>query len=390
MSAKKSIGESKKLTVSLACFLGLLLWGVPAVFLYPTELGLIYLFLLVSYIVCNLNLSYRNTGYSHHNLASNKRHRYVVSVARFFSISYLLVDSLVGRQNFDGNFFLSGESVIRLVDIQNNEKGRGRGFWELLAAILLFMPFLLIDLSANSRASVKLFAWTAAVLLVFYEIEASRGFLIVAATSLFLAKSEITLKSLVLVLTVGVALFVFASAQRGDFSDTSFSNPVFSGVAWPFINLGMYLNADCGEASTLEFISQIFSKLLPSFLIDKNVISFNIDASECMYGLSLEELGAVSVFTFLGELTHYTPNLLTAIVAGVFLGVSTRLIDSFLLERKFYVTQLFVGLWIILLLRSRILDVFSSLLALALFFMLITIFRSGYLKYFLPLKVVNK
>ena len=375
--------------ISNSCFFGLIAWGAPAAFIFPAELMHIFFAILLSFLIFNFRRPSRVSEDFYKSQSEPQSENYVISLIIIFAILYVLIDSTFGTQKLSGNIFTNSESVSLIVSSQDNQRGQGRGFWELLSAILIFFPFYLYDLRSRWSKGLRPIIFFIVFVLVFYEIEASRGYIVAAIASFYLSKRGLSFFQVMVASFVCLSLFFLSSIFRGDFNDTSFSNPLFSGIAWPYINLGIYLNADCNDASSYEFLMQGFQKFIPSFIMEKNIISFNLEASECMYNTTLEDLGAVSVFTYMGELFFYKPSLLTSIIAGAVLGISAKFFDSFLVIKKFYCLQVFVGLMIIILFRSRVLDIFSYFIALALFLIFINFFKTIYLKYFIPLKKVK-
>ncbi|MDA9143662.1 hypothetical protein N9N99_03700 [Gammaproteobacteria bacterium] len=375
--------------ISNSCVFGLIAWGAPAAFIYPDELMHIFFGILLSFFIFNFRRPSKVSEDFYKSQFEPKSEKYVIPLIIIFAILYVFIDSIFGTQKLAGNIFINTESVSLAVSSQDNQRGQGRGFWELVAAILIFIPFYLYDLRTRWNTRLRPYIFFTVFVLVFYEIEASRGYIVAAIACFYLSRRGISFFQIIIAGLITISLFFLASIFRGDFNDTSFSNPLFSGIVWPYINLGIYLNADCNDASAYEFLMQAFQKFIPSFIMEKNIISFNLEASECMYNLSLDDLGSVSIFTYMGELFFYKPSLFTSIIAGSILGIATKFFDSFLVIKKFYCLQVFVGLWIIILFRSRVLDVFSYLIALALFLIFINFFKTIYLKYFIPLKKVK-
>jgi hypothetical protein len=138
---------------------------------------------------------------------------------------------------------------------------------------------------------------------------------------------------------------------------------LFDGIVWPFINLGLMLNGNCGSAPWYSFIAEFLKKFLPTFLIPKTIFSFNLEMHLCLYPSADNTVTAVSIFTWLGEIFYYKPSLLTALIAGCLLGIMARAVDRRFVRYHMYSARLFAGLFSIFLLRSRSQDVFTLLIA---------------------------
>ena len=98
-----------------SCLGGLILWGAPAIALYPSELGFIFSFVLLSFMLSKLFFLERKSTKRKKNIYTYKREGYVFSMIIVFALLYIAIDSLIGRQNLMGNFLLSSDSVSTLV-----------------------------------------------------------------------------------------------------------------------------------------------------------------------------------------------------------------------------------------------------------------------------------
>jgi hypothetical protein len=285
--------------------------------------------------------------------------------------------------------FFASDSIDALVISIDEQRGQGRGVFELLGSIFLFAPFFLFDFGQRSSMLRKFLFFGLAFLLVMNELQASRGYLLMAVLSFSLAGKYMSVRRLFYAICLAICFFIMGSWFRGDFNIVSYSNPLFDGIVWPFINLGLLLEAECGDASYLDFLSQTIQKIIPSFIYVKDIISFNVLASECIYNKSLESLGSVSVFTYLAELNFYKPSILVAATAGSFICFASTTLDSYFSRNKLYSSQIFLGLLVILLLRSRILDVFSFFLAMILFIGFIKLLDRRFFGMLIPRKIKN-
>lgn len=358
--------------------LGIIMWGLPASILFPNMLLSIFLSCLFGYLFVRITLI-RGVVRKKRRLSRN-----FPDLIFIFALLFLIVDMSIGRQAYLNNLFFTSDSIDSLVQATDDLRGRGRGFFELLATIFLICPFFLYDFGRKSSKYRKYLYIGLSLVLIMNEIQASRGYLLMAVLSLTLASNKFSIVRIMQATIIAVFFFMLSSWFRGDFGIVNYSNPLFDGIAWPYINLGLYLGAECGNASYLEFLQQISQKILPSFIVAKDIISFNIEASECIYGLSLSELGSVSVFTYLAELHYYKPGYLVAATAGAFLSISTTYLDIYLSKYKLLSAQIFMGLFVILLLRSRILDIFSFFIALFLFIMVVKLLSTKFFGRIVP------
>lgn len=363
--------------------IGLIAWGIPAVILFPKDLLAIFLCCFSGYVFMRVIVMSRPV------LRENKPFPNFPDLIFFFAIVFLILDASVGRQAYLNNMFFASDSIDALVVSIDEQRGQGRGVFELLGSIFLFAPFFLFDFGQRSSMLRKFLFFGLAFLLVMNELQASRGYLLMAVLSFSLAGKYISIRRLFYATCLAICFFIIGSWFRGDFDIVSYSNPLFDGIVWPYVNLGLLLEAECGDASYLDFLSQTFQKIIPSFIYTKDIISFNVVASECIYNRSLESLGSVSVFTYLAELNFYKPSILVAATAGSFLCFVSTTLDSYFSRNKLYSSQIFLGLLVILLLRSRILDIFSFFLAMILFVGFIKLLDRRFFGMLIPRNIKN-
>lgn len=347
--------------VFYSALIGLIAWGVPGVLLFPEELFALFSYCLVGYVLMRVILM-RKTS-----LIEGSHPSRFPDLVFFSAILFLIVDASVGRQAYLENLFFVSDSVGIIIEAAEEGRGQGRGFFELLGTIFLFCPFFLFDFGKRASVLRKFLFIVMAFLLVMNEVKGSRGYLLMAVLSLALAGRHLSLRQLFFATGLAICSFILSSWFRGDFDTITYSNPLFDGIAWPYVNLGLFLSAECGDASYMEYLKQILQKIVPSFIYTKEILSFNVEVSECIYNMSLEDLGSISVFTYLAELKYYKPSILVAATAGAILCFASTKFDSYFSRNRLYSTQIFVGFFVILLLRSRILDVLSIFIALILF-----------------------
>ena len=161
--------------------------------------------------------------------------------------------------------------------------------------------------------------------------------------------------------SVALLLFALASRLRGDYGNTG-GSPLWAAVSGPYINLMLMRATNCGTAPWHSFVGEFFKKFIPAFLFPKTIYSFNMETSLCIYPTADNNVSAVSIFTWLGEIYYYTPSILTAISAGVLLGAMGRLVDQRLVKNRLPVSRVAIGFACMTMLRSRTLDVLSYLI----------------------------
>src|SRR5205085_3104470 len=134
-------------------------------------------------------------------------------------------------------------------------------------------------------------------------------------------------------------------------------------IVFPFINLSMLLNTDCGSGHWYGFVAEFFKKFLPASIFPKTVFTFNVEMTSCIYPFFGKAPESISIFTYLGEIVYYKPSILTAFAAGTLIGVLARVVDGRLVRYGLSTARVFAGLLCVVLLRSRLQDVLSFLLS---------------------------
>ncbi len=278
-----------------------------------------------------------------------------------FASLYLIGDALFGRQLLRTNMFLlHGAGVAQEIEGINASMSKGGGIADLLGYIFLLLPFALIDATGRTSRYGRWILWAIAVMFLFYETGSGRGFMLMAVMAVVLGSTS-NWKRVLVGACLGLAAFAAASAFRGD--SAGGQNALLTGIMWPFINLGLMLNGNCGSAPWYSYILEFLKKFLPAFLFHKTIFSFNMEMTLCLSSTNDSSVDAVSVFTWLGEIFYYTPSLLTAIIAGGLLGALLRVVDRLLVKYQMYSARLFAGLMCVLFPRSRSQDTFTFLIA---------------------------
>jgi len=345
---------------------GLLFWGLPAAFV-AGPLAVLYTFLacVPVWLISRRKIALPAVPVADPTLSTT-----TCSILIFFSLLYVILDASFGRQLFRMNMFLyRGEALDRIIEQLNDTMSKGGGVADLLGQVLSLLPFALIDVTRSAPRYFRWLFWTTAFIMLFYETTTGRGPVLMAATAILLGRAPNKRRIFVTAALAG-AVFVLASAVRGD--TTGGSSALFTGVAFPFINLGLMLKAQCGTAPWYSFLAEFFKKFLPAFAVPKTVFSFNMQMSLCLYPtLDNKIADAVSIFTWLGEIFYYKPSWITAILAGTILGILGRILDRRFVIRKMYSSRIFAGLLCINFCRSRSQDVFTLLIAQIIFLFLV-------------------
>ena len=339
--------------------IGLLGWGLPAVAVVGPQA-----FVWVIAAALPVWLASRRVG------ARRELPKAVdapVALLGVLAILYVALDATLGRQKLAANMFLSPMALDVTIASINQNVSQGRGVVELVGALSIFIPFALCDLarSLESRRS-RLVLRVVAGLFIFYEVGVSRGYAVMSVAALMLG-AKATRARLASAGLFSLAVFSVSSMIRGDFGEVTYSNPLFDGVVWPYVNLEFLLKADCGNASWTDFLLECVKKIVPAFLFPKEVYSFNVEMTRCVYPSFANYVESVSIFTYLGEFVYYSPSVVTALVAGLALASLCTIAEAMLMRYGVMSTRMFAGLMCIVLLRSRVLDVASFLLFLIAF-----------------------
>ncbi len=343
----------KRVTLPQYIAIGLLCWGMPGVLVLGPQALIITTLAVIPLIAVKPAQFERSEDVTPSRTAS-------VLVAGGLLL-YLICDALWGRQKFAANLFFDELATDAFVDAANAMVSRGRGFVELFGAMLITAPFILIDFSKKIDRRTGFMVLLVALIFILYDIGIGRAYLLMAVISIsFGATSNLRYR----IWGVGVALFAFvaASLARGAIDQVAFLSPIQDGIVWPFRNLELLTYSYCGNASTIDFLLEFFKKFVPSFLIEKNIFSFNIEMTNCIYPSSVYNFESISIFTWLGEMVYYRPAFATALLSGGVLALLAVLLERQLVQMQLVTTRYFVGLLCIALLRSRILDVITLLI----------------------------
>jgi hypothetical protein len=366
--------------------IGLLFWGLPAVIIYPVLVPG-FIGILIPFYVWPMMRQKRKQVILNNNYQGKRR--ILLSFFLFISVSYLIIDAIYGRQKLSQNLFLTSFAVDSVVTNAEEMIGKGRGMFDLLGAIMIFLPFALLDVCKKRKDWLSIFGLILVVTYVFYETGVSRGYFLVAIFSLLIASGSNN-RNIFFALLGAFIFFGLASFWRGDADNFSIIEPFFEAIAWPYINLGIYLEKGCGSSNIYEMLLQVIQKFAPSFIIEKNIFSFNIEITKCIYPSMEKSISSISIYTYMAELHYYGIGVVSGIIVSCLLLLFSIPLSNILETENLHTLKLFVGLMLIILLRSRILDIFSILIALFIFLMFFKGNSPTILRHFLPLKKRNE
>jgi hypothetical protein len=335
---------------------GLFFWGIPAVFVTGFS-AIIYTFCAALPVWIAFR---KSPPMPVGSTPSDRLGEVAVTILAGLAFLYVTLDVVFGQNLFQYNLFIFGaKSVDRIVEQNVTGVSAGRGVGALLGVIIGLLPFCLLDAAVDASRIGRIALWVAALLMFFYGVTTSRGAVILCVLTVFLGKSS-NWRRTAIGGTVAALLFTLASRLRGDYGNTG--SPLRDAVSGPYINLMLMRISNCGTAPWYSFVGEFFKKFIPAFLFPKAIYSFNMEMSLCIYPTADNGLSAVSIFTWLGEIYHYTPSILTALSAGTLLGVMGRLVDQQLVMNRLPVSRVAVGLACMTMLRSRTLDVLTYLI----------------------------
>lgn len=340
------------------------MWGLPGVWVLGWQ-AVILAFLVGAPV-------YLAARISRQAISGGSRHPMPPALlVLWLGVLYLTLDAVLGRRRLEASGFFEDDAVTRVVEEINEEVSHGRGPLELIGGVAAFVPFAMLDLCSGRRAVVKLGLATTSLGYIIYEAGISRGFLLAASASI-LAGSRWSWQRVVLAAAVGAVLLVIMSYARGDVSTVDLVAPWLGAVVYPYLNLSSLAQALREQGSVVDFAWEFFKKFVPGFVVAKQVFSFNYEMTQVIYPEFGTYVPAVSVFTYLGEMLYYQPAIGTAVLAGTVLAALTFLAQWFLERSRLRHVQVYAGVMSVVLLRSRIQDVYS-------FQMLLIVFLAGWM-----------
>jgi hypothetical protein len=343
---------------------GLLAWGLPAAALDNGGREIAWLVLIAAFpsIIFGLWLAFYDRGKWVVSLSG----RMTVVLLPALLVGYIIMDAIFGRCMFSQNMFLNPGSVDLFLEEATNQGNSGRGLIDLFGTVLFFLPFALYDISTKCAKVVRYLIWGVVAFALFYQMGVSRGLVAMAFVSIVGARLLTTGRCVALGFGA-VLLFFVASFVRGDFLSPTKYNPLFDGIYFPYFNLELLIEKAPEGQSWIRYIVEILQKPIPGSIYNKEVFSFNIEMTKVIYPFWGDNIKSISVFTYVAELLYYKPSWVVALCGGGTVAFVGGLANLYLRRCGLHSTRLICGFMIILLLRSRILDVVSLLVALMLF-----------------------
>jgi len=345
---------------------GLLFWGIPSIAV--TGPKILLLVLIVSGTVWLIVASTSRPNLVNSQWIIPKRGGFAIIV--LVTIVYVFIDEFFGRGKLGINLFLNPGATDSFIDTANAESsGGGKGFVDLLGTVLIFLPFALLDISSASRSSMRICATVTACIFVFYDVGISRGYLAISIVAL-VTGGGLKNRNLIAAAMLATLGFLCSSLVRGDFDRLAFQNPFVDSLVFPYINLGILIDKLDVTSSWYSFVGQSMQKIIPGFIISKEIFPFNIQMTLIIYPQKDGLVDSVSVFTYLAEFIYYKPGWLTAVFSGIMLGILSKGANVICIRLRLTKVRVFAGLMSVVLLRSRISDAISFLLALCIFLLL--------------------
>lgn len=345
----------RRMSLLYFIMIGLLLWGLPGAFVGGWR-AVLYTLITVATVGCFALWKPKPREGPQRNFGTT-----TCTFLVFGALTYLTLDALFGQKLFHENLFLFGSTAVeRVVSAANEGVGQGRGVARLIGTITTLLPFAMVDVAQRGPRRGRWALWGAAVLLLFYDVTTSRGRVLLAVMAIAMAKSS-NWRRVLVAGALALTAFAVASMVRGDYANTS--SPLIAGIAFPFINLRLLIGAHCGSAPWYSYITAFLIKFVPSFIYPKKIFSFNVDMTLCIYPSLSQTISSISIFTWLGEIFYYHPSALTALVAGLLTGGMGWIVDRQLLQSRLYSSRIYAGFMCIMLLRSRVMDLLSFLIA---------------------------
>jgi hypothetical protein len=280
-----------------------------------------------------------------------------------FKISKLFIAFVlfyVFFQIFFNNALPFFNTVDSVVSDFNKTEGYGRSASSLLDTILSFAPFVILasDLKKTHRYLLYF-----VVIIPFIGI--SRGLLFFYLTVFFFAEIKFNFfKWSIIVFSIYLTIS-WVSVLRDGVDSGYNANPFIDSFLAPVINFTLLYQKDPTTFTSFEYFTQIIQKPIPSFIIDKNIISTNLIYTRDLY----DKVETISVFTYLPEIYFFGKNpFIQSFLVSIYFYVIVKVINT-VTKRSKYFYYAFALLFVILL-RSRFLDVISFSLAMIICFYL--------------------
>ncbi len=288
-------------------------------------------------------------------IGKNKLILYIIVICVVY-----LIDALFLRQKWKYNMLItnSAKAVEFFVDASNISLGKGRGFWDLFMNTFLIAPFVLVDFVKKRDTLFKVVGYCLFTLILIYETGISRGFLFTGILALVLSRKP-KIKHIFFMMLPFYFLFTIVSELRDKGQASYMTNEFFDAFLFPGLNLNLLVNNIAKYSSSFDYFLEIIKKIIPSFIYPKEIFSFNIELTQVIYPHMGDEVSSISVFTYVSELIYFKPAIITAAIAGIVFRFLTYHLMKLFRVLNLQVTESYLGIMSITLLRSRTLDVVS-------------------------------
>ena len=280
-----------------------------------------------------------------------------------FKISKIFIAFLlfyVFYQIFFNNALPFFNTVDSLVFEYNKNEGYGRSASSLLHTILSFAPFVILasDLKKTHRYLLYF-----VVIIPFIGI--SRGLLLFYIAVFFFTEIKFNFFKWLIIIISTFFIISWVSVLRDGIGSGYNDNPFIDSYVAPVINFTLLYQKNSTIFTSFEYFTQIIQKPIPSFLIDKNILSTNLIYTRELYN----KVDSISVFTYLPEIYFFGKNpFIQSFLVSIYFYVLVKVINT-VTKRSKYFYYAFALLFLILL-RSRFLDVISFSLAMIICFYL--------------------
>lgn len=280
-----------------------------------------------------------------------------------FRISKLLIVFVlfyVFFQIFFNNSIPFFDTVESVVSKYEKTDGYGRSASSLLDLILSFVPIVILSSDLNKKNKYLLY-----FIVIIPFIGISRGMLFFYLTVFFLTEIKFNFFKWLIIIVLIYSIIFSVSILRDGLESGYNANPFIDSFLAPVTNFNLLFQKDITIFSSFEYFTQIIQKPIPSFIIDKNVLSTNLIYTRALY----DKVETISVFTYLPEIYFFGENpFIQAFLVSIYFFVLVKVVNA-VTKRSKYFYFAFACLFIILL-RSRFLDVISFSLAMIICFYL--------------------
>lgn len=290
-----------------------------------------------------------------------------VQLIIIFTLIIILILNIPNIIETFKNFF-SSSNVEKFIENANSNIGKGRSIIEIVISALAILPMIILDITKDFKRKYRILLTILILLLLLTFSGTSRGLLSIFLISVFLPNFK-KIYQLIIFGIIFLIIYTVVSFIRDGYNP-NFLIPLIDSFAFPGYNLSL-LYVSGPHLYFMDYIYQTFMKLVPSFIYDKHIFSFNIEMTKTIYPFMKNYVDSVSVFTYLGDFITYKPLFLMLIFNILIIRILTSEVYKIILKYDLKITSLFIALFYITSLRSRISDLISFLL---LYFIILFLF----------------